>query len=72
MAVTEHIETVLCPYLWNVSFPMNMLKNWDQSWASLLSSDLEDMSDKGKQTTYQNKPDSKSIFKPLQISVHAL
>lgn len=49
-----------------------MLKNWDQSWASLLSPDLEDMSDKGKQTTYQNKPDSKSIFKPLQISIHAL
>lgn len=49
-----------------------MLKNWDQSWASLLSPDLEDMSDKGKQTMYQNKPDSKSIFKPLQISVHAL
>lgn len=30
-----------------------MLKNWDQSWASLLSSDLEDMSDKGKQVSEQ-------------------
>lgn len=71
MAVTEHIESLM-PVSLKCCFPMNMLKNWDQSWASLLSPDLEDMSDKGKQTTYQNKLDSKSIFKPLQISVRAL
>lgn len=49
------------------------LKCWlSNEHAEKLGPELSFIADKSKQTTYQNKPDSKSTFKPLQISVHAL